>query len=155
MNRFANTLLVCCALIFLGQAPMARAQATGDQGAAPAAIGPDTTTQVIENPPLSGLDEPSFEPGYGPRSYLLPSVQINQAVDTNATGATGSNTTIRDVTRAIGSLTLQEMWKMHPLDIAYSGGAARYYGPGARTYQIHSLAATQRFLWRTGQFALR
>ncbi len=155
MNRFATTLLVFCALIFLGQAPTALAQATGDQGAAPAATGPDTTTQVIENPPLSGLDEPSFEPGYGPRSYLLPSVQINQAVDTNATGATGSNTTIRDVTRAIGSLTLQEMWKMHPLDIAYSGGAARYYGPGARTYQIHSLAATQRFLWRTGQFALR
>ncbi len=98
MNRFATTLLVCCALIFLGQAPTALAQATGDQGAAPAATGPDTTTQVIENPPLSGLDEPSFEPGYGPRSYLLPSVQINQAVDTNATGATGSNTTIRDVT---------------------------------------------------------
>src|SRR5205823_15059018 len=30
-----------------------------------------------------------------------------------------------------------------------------YYGHGASTYQIHSLAGTQRFLWRTGQFALR
>jgi hypothetical protein len=155
MNRFANMLLVLAALSFIGQTSIALAQATGDEGAAPAATGPDTTTQVIENPPLSGLDEPSFEPGYGPRSYLLPSVQINQAVDTNATGAVGSNTTIRDVTRVIGSVTLQEMWKLHPLDIAYSGGAARYYGPGAKTYQIHSLAATQRFLWRTGQFALR
>jgi hypothetical protein len=153
MNRFAKTLLV---LAMLESATMITfAQATGDQGAPPAATGPDTTTQVIENPPLSGLDEPSFEPGYGARSYLLPSVQVSEAVDTNATGSVGSNTTIRDVTRVLGSLTLQEMWKTHPLDLVYSGGASRYYGPSAKTFQIHSLAATQRFLWRTGQLALR
>ncbi len=144
MNRLAKTLLVLA--VFAGATTIAFAQATGDQGAPPAATGPDTTTQVIENPPLSGLDEPSFEPGYGARSYLLPSVQVSEAVDTNATGSVGSNTTIRDVTRVLGSLTLQEMWKTHPLDLVYSGGASRYYGPGAKTFQIHSLAAS------SGQF---
>src|SRR5947209_10327976 len=109
---------------FWGKAPMARAEATGDQGAAPAAIGPDTTTQVIENPPLSGLDEPSFEPGYGARSYLIPKVQVSEAADTNPAGNLGSKTVVKDVTRGLGSLTLQKLWKIHPLDVDYIGGVA-------------------------------
>ncbi len=155
MNTFATMLIVSALGLLAGPMSVVYAQQAGDQGAPPAASGPDTTTQVIENPPLSGLDEPSFEPGYGPRSYLLPTLQVSQAVDTNATGSVGSNATIRDVTRVLGSLTLREMWKTHPLDIDYSGGILRYYGPGGKTFQIHSLAATQRFLWRTGQLALR
>jgi hypothetical protein len=153
MNRLARTAAAATLLAALVTA--AFAQETGDQGAPPAATGPDTTTQIIENPPLSGLDEPSFEPGYGPRSYLLPRAQISQSVDTNASGSLGSNTTIKDVTRGVGALTLQEIWKTHPLDLDYSGGVTRYYGSGGKTYQLHSFAGTQRFLWRTGQLALR
>jgi hypothetical protein len=144
-----------CALMFLVTgAPAALAQST-DQGAPPAATGPDTTTQVIENPPLSGLDEPSFEPGYGARSYLLPSAQLNEAVDTNPASTLGSKTVIKNVTRGLGSLTLQKLWKIHPLDVAYVGGVSHYYGKTGNTFQIHSLAATQRLLWRTGQLAFR
>jgi hypothetical protein len=138
-----------------------RAQETsnpGPTGAAPAATGPDTETQTIENPPLSGLDQPSFEPGYGARSYLVPKLQVSEAVDTNGSGQlnnnTSNNTVLKGVTRGLGSLTLQKMWKIHPLDIDYNGGVAWYQGTG-KTYQLHSLGAVQRFLWRTGQLAVR
>jgi len=134
-----------------------RAQETsnpGSTGAAPAATGPDTETQTIENPPLSGLDQPSFEPGFGARSYLAPKLQVNEAVDTNRVGQLGNNTAIKGVTRGLGSLTLQKLWKIHPLDINYNGGAAWYQGTG-NVYQLHSLGAVQRYLWRTGQLAVR
>ena len=116
----------------------------GSTGAAPAATGPDTETQTIENPPLSGLDQPSFEPGFGARSYLAPKLQVNEAVDTNRVGQLSNNTAIKGVTRGLGSLTLQKLWKIHPLDIDYSGGVAWYQGTG-NVYQLHSLGAVQRY----------
>jgi len=134
-----------------------RAQETsnpGPTGAVPAATGPDTETQTIENPPLSGLDQPSFEPGFGARSYLVPKLQVNEAVDTNRVGQLGNNSAIKGVTRGLGSMELQKMWKIHPLNIDYSGGVAWYQGTG-KIYQLHSMAAVQRFLWRTGQLAVR
>ena len=84
-----------------------RAQETSNQtptDAAPAATGPDTETQTIENPPLSGLDAPSFAPSFGARSYLAPKLQVNEAVDTNRSGTLGNNTTVKGVTRGIGTI---------------------------------------------------
>src|SRR5262249_30117894 len=136
------------------------AQETANQaptGAPPAATGPDTTTQIIENPPVSGLDQPTFEPGFGARSYLVPSLSISEAADTNRSGGLNNkvNTaSVRGVTRATGKLTLQKLWKIHPLDIDYAGGADWYNG-GSKVYQVHSLGAVQRILWRTGQLAVR
>lgn len=140
------------------------AQETSNQappGAAPAATGPDAETQNIENPPLSGLDQPSFEPSFGARSYLVPRLQINEAVDTNNTGQlttaksqTVNQSPIRSVTRGLGSLSLQKLWKTHPLNLDYAGGLSWHQGLD-KFYQVHSFAATQRFLWRTGQLALR
>ena len=153
LTKSAATMLAL--LLVLTASVQVRAQETSNQaGAAPAATGPDTETQTTENPPLSGLDAPSFEPGFGARSYLLPKLQINEAVDTNRAGTLGNSTTIKGVTRGLGSLTLQKLWKTHPLDVDYSGGVAWYQGTG-KTYQLHSLGAVQRFLWRTGQLALR
>jgi hypothetical protein len=134
-----------------------RAQETSNQtptDAAPAATGPDTETQTIENPPLSGLDAPSFAPSFGARSYLAPKLQVNEAVDTNRSGTLGNNTTVKGVTRGIGTLTLQKLWKVHPLDVDYSGGVEWYQGLN-KFYQVHSMSAIQRFLWRTGQLAVR
>ena len=156
MNRLA-TQIAFALLLLAALAPRTLAQATGGQnnsGAAAAATGLGTTTQMSENPPLSGLDEPRFEPGYGARSYLAPKVEATEAVDSN--GANDfSKTNITTTTRALGSLELQKLWKMHPLAVDYVGGIDWYTGPRSRVYQVHSLAATQRFLWRTGQFALR
>jgi hypothetical protein len=123
-------------------------------GAPPAATGIDTTTQMSENPPLSGLDQPSFEPGFGTRSYLAPRVELSEGIDSNGLG-TFSNSNITENTRVLGSLELQKLWKLHPLDVDYVGGADYYNRTNGGVYQVHSLAATQRFLWRTGQLAIR
>src|SRR5215470_2463269 len=160
-NVRTNITAVMLAFLIAGFNATAQAQnATGqDQSAAPAATGPDNDSQTIENPPLSGLDQPSFEPGFGARSYLVPKLQVNEAVDTNRTGQLTlphgqSVPPIKGVTRGLGSLTLQKMWKLHPLDVDYSGGVAWYQGLD-KVYQVHSLSAVQRYLWRTGQVAFR
>jgi hypothetical protein len=159
MNRLLNTAATILVLLLAVTAStQVSAQDTGDQGqgaAAPAATGPDTGTQTIENPPLSGLDAPSFEPGFGARSYLVPKIQVSEAVDSNPVGSVGSQTVVKDVTRGLGSLTLQKLWKIHPLDVNYVGGAAYYPSQGGNVYQLQSLAAIQRILWRTGQLAIR
>ncbi len=152
-KQTACTLFAMSLLLLVGTS--AWAQQTGSSGAPPAATGPDTSTQSIENPPLSGLDEPSFEPGFGARSYLIPKAQVSEAVDTNPAGTLGSKTVVKEVTRGLGSLTLQKLWKIHPLDVDYTGGIVWYNGKNSNVSQVHSLAATQRILWRTGQLALR
>jgi hypothetical protein len=137
--------------------PKTWAQAPSDQsaaGAPPAATGLDTTTQMSENPPLSSLDQPSFEPGFGTRSYLAPKLELSEAVDSNGLG-NFSKANVTESTRALGSLELQKLWKLHPLDVDYIGGVDWYNGASGNVYQVHSLAATQRFLWRTGQLAVR
>src|SRR5947208_10988129 len=107
-------LLVVCVPKTWGQT--ASDQNTG--GAPPAATGLDTTTQMSENPPLSGLDQPSFEPGFGTRSYLAPKLELSEAVDSNGLG-NFSTASITESTRALGSLELQKLWKLHPLDVDY------------------------------------
>jgi hypothetical protein len=156
MNRLAIQIAFAL-LLLVALAHRTSAQVSGGQntsGAAPAATGLDTTTQMTENPPLSGLDEPTFEPGYGARSYLAPKAEVSESVNSNATNEF-SNTNITTTSRALGSVELQKLWKMHPLAVDYVGGVDWYNGPRSHVYQVHSLAATQRFLWRTGQFALR
>ncbi len=83
----AMTLIATVAILFsMAQAqqdPSSSGQQSG--GAVPAATGPDAATQTIENPPLSGLDSPSFAPGFGARSYLLVKAQLTQAERTPIT----------------------------------------------------------------------
>jgi hypothetical protein len=144
-----------------GQASGAQAPGSGDQGpgAAPAATGLDTQSEITENPPLSGLDQPSFEPGFGARSYLAPKAQLSDSVSSNPSASVKNNNgPVREIVRGLGSLDLQKLWKIHPLDVAYIGGASWFQGgksSKAGWYQIHSMDATQRILWRTGQLAIR
>src|ERR1700730_15924441 len=153
MNRLATQ--IAFVLLLLALVQRTSAQAAGNQntsGAAPAATGLDTTTQMSENPPLSGFDEPRFEPGYGARSYLAPKAEVSESVDSN--GANNfSKTNITTTTRAVGSVELQKLWKMHPLAIDYVGGVDSYNGPKSRFYQVHSHAEKQHFLLSSGEFA--
>ena len=137
--------------------PSSGGQGSSDQnsGAAPAATGLDTQTSISENPPVSGLDQPSFEPGLGARSYLLPMAQVSEALQSNPTASVNNQTGVGDVTRVLGGLELQKLWKTYPLDVDYLGGGAWYNTSGRGWYQMHALGATQRILWRTGQLAIR
>ena len=138
------------------------AQSTPDQsssaqnaGAAPAATGLDTQTEMTENPPVSGLDQPSFEPGLGARSYLVPRLQASESVQNNSSSSVSSPSGVGEITRALLSLDLQKLWRIHPLNIDYIGGGTWFNSRSQGWYQIHSMNATQRILWRTGQLAIR
>src|SRR5260370_38806302 len=97
MHKLANQ--IACTVFVMGLMLVgstgAWAQETGSSGAPPAATGPDTPTQTIENPPLSGLDEPSFEPGFGARSYLIFTARASESVRTNAARTLRSKTALQ------------------------------------------------------------
>jgi hypothetical protein len=143
-----------------GSAPSGSASSAPDQGngAPPAATtpaGPD-----IENPPLSGLDEPSSELAFGGRSYLVPGIQLSESVNSISSGL-GSKTSGTDETaRGLGSLDLQKIWKTNQLALDYIAGGTLLQGHVTqahlgRSYQTHSFALDERHLWRTGQLVFR
>lgn len=122
------------------------APAFGQTGPAP--------QQNVDNPPISGLDLPNLDPNASSRSFLVPGVHVSQAVDTNIGNQIGG-TAVQGVTRALGSLALQKLWNRYDVGLAYVGGGAYYNNSNFGLTQFHSLDAEQRYLWRTGQFAMR
>jgi len=129
---------------------------TAPQPAAPApALGADATAQSIENPPLTSLDQPALEPGLAARSFIIPGVHIMDTADTNLAGDLSGKIPVRSVTRALGSLQLQRLWKNYSLNIDYAGGAAIYENFARTAAQIHALDINQRIRWRTGQVSFR
>lgn len=112
------------------------------------------TEQTIENPPISGVDQPALEPGLAPRSFLIPGAHISEAVDSNVGNGLG-NEAVHGVTRVLGSVILQRLWKNYELSLGYVGGAALYSGFRESSSQVHQLDAVQRIQWRRGQLALR
>ena len=147
------------ALLLVGSLALAQDDSGfGSSGAAPAATAPAEQNNV-ENPPLSGLDQPTAEPAFGGRSYLMPGLQASESVDANS-GSTGSTQT-SEITRAVGSVDLQKLWKQYQLGMDYIAAGNFYTGQYAnslsrsRATQAHTFAAVQRILWRTGQLAIR
>ncbi|PYJ75800.1 MAG: hypothetical protein DME69_14215, partial [Verrucomicrobia bacterium] len=114
-----------------GQQPAGSSQQPADTTQPPAATPPpafgqdNPPAQANENPPLSGLDQAALEPNIAPRSFLLPGLEVSESMDSNIAGQTG-NSSIHSVTRAIGSLTLQRLWRRYDLALNYLGGAAVY-----------------------------
>jgi hypothetical protein len=106
-----------------------------------------------ENPPLSGLDEPSLGLKTASRSFISPALQVGESFDSNAGNQlNGSNS--EAVTDILGALDLQKFWRKNDLFLEYVGGGAfgndPYY---VRQIQLAGLEAVTR--WRTGQLTLR
>jgi len=140
-----------------GQDQTGQDQTGQDQtGAPPAATGPADTN--LENPPLSGLDAPRSEPAFGGRSYLIPGLQFSEGIDSNGSGSTGGGHAAA-VSRALGSLDMQRLWKKYSMALDYAAGGVFYLGSRiasqSRAYQVHTFATDQRYTWRTGQLAIR
>jgi len=151
-------LLLMSAAAFLSVTAWAQDDSSDQSAGAPPAA--STPAEInAENPPLSGLDAPSAEPAYGGRSYLMPGIQLTESINSNANGNTGSNTHVAEVSRGLGSLDLQKIWKSNQLGLDYIAGGVFYAGPHSpgqkRSYQVHTFAANDRILWRTGQLAIR
>jgi len=121
-----------------GQAPTNNAPPPADNAPAPAFGQDNPPPQADDNPPLSSLDSPSLEPHAAARSFLLPSAHVSQSVDSNLSGTSG-NSAVHGVTRALGSIMMQRMWRHYETALDYSGGTAVYSGFNKRFNQIHSL----------------
>jgi hypothetical protein len=125
----------------------------GDQqggGALPALSG---GTQGEDNPPISGLDQPSLEPRMASRSFLVPGLSVSQSADSNVSGGTGTSWT--DVTHVLGDAALQKMWNRYDIALDYLGGGSFYSNGSLTSAQMHQADLDQRYLWRTGQLAVR
>jgi len=142
-----------------GQDQQPATGAEQNQTANPPASGQESAIpSASENPPISGLDQPSLEPGAVTRSFLAPGAMISESADSNLTGNLGSGATSPDVggtTRAMGSLTLQRIWTRYETDLQYIGGGVFYEGVNRSANQIQEVELAQRIKWRTGQLALR
>jgi len=138
----------------------ARAQDSTETSAQPPqqpvpAYGQDTTLPpIVENPPISGIDQPGLEPHGAPLSYLQPGATISESADSNVANAVGAGS-VRSVSRAIGSVTLQRLWRNYDLALQYMGGAAYYNLSGLGWKQLQQLDLDQRITWKRGQLSLR
>jgi len=128
-------------------------QTPSSTGAVPA-YGQTDVGISSENPPLTGLDQPSLEPRATTRSFLIPGVHVSESVDSNIEGRTG-NAAVHGVTRALGTLFLQRLWGHYQTDLEYVGGAGFYSSRGRTAYLLQQLDADQRVSWRTGQLVIR
>jgi hypothetical protein len=143
-------------LVVLSVSVGAAAQ-TGSQtqtGTTPApAFGQNAPVLNPENPPVSGLDEPTLELRTASRSFISPALQVSESADTNAENQLGGSN-LESVTRVLGAFDLQQFWPKSDLFLEYLGGGAFYSSPyDARQLQAVGLEAVTR--WRTGQVTLR
>ena len=123
----------------------------------PSALPPlsNQTTPYELNPPIVGLNATGLQPsGTESRSFLIPGALVSQAVDTDEGGQSG-NTNIHGVTRALGSLSLQKLWRRYDLAADYLGGVGYYSNRASGVAALQLLDVDQHVSWSRGQFAIR
>jgi hypothetical protein len=129
-------------------------QNSQNQQTAPApAYGQNAPILNPENPPLSGLDEPSLELRPLNRSFLSEAIQVGESGDSNANNTIGGSQS-QAVSHVLGAADLQKFWPKSDLFLEYLGGVV--FGDDTyfvRQLQAVGLEAVTR--WRTGQMTLR
>jgi len=107
-----------------------------------------------ENPPISGLDEPSLNLKTASRSFVSPAIQVGQSVDTNENDQLG-NGTPEPVSFVLGAFDLQKFWPKSDLFLEYLGGGLFQPEPNLQVKQIQALGFESITRWRTGFLELR
>ena len=127
---------------------------SGSQGTPPSpAFGQNAPILNPENPPLSGLDEPSLEMRMANRSFVSAAIQAGESGDSNANNALGGSSG-QAVTHLLGAADLQKFWPKSDLFLEYLGGVVTSDDRSfVRQLQAAGLEAVTR--WRTGQLTLR
>ena len=105
--------------------------------------------------PLSAVDRPSLEPNPTTRSMLIPGFSVSQGVDSNVNGTPGTSPPLQGVTRVLGSLSLQRLWRRQDLGLDYVGGGLFYSDNSKTVGQAHLMIAEHRIRWRSGQLSFR
>ena len=142
------TLTVCAAgAVWAQDEPPAQAPAP--------AFGQDNPAPTVsENPPISAIDQPSLEPHAAPESFVLVGLHFSESADSNV-GDTLGGSSIGAVTRGMGSVTLQKLWKNYALATDYIGGVVYYDQNGIGLQQLHQFDIDNRINWKRGQLAIR
>jgi|HubBroStandDraft_4_1064222.scaffolds.fasta_scaffold10184_2 hypothetical protein len=130
-------------------------QAPAQPEATPApAFGQTAPVLNPENPPVTGLDEPSLDLKTASRSFISPALQVSESADSNGENTLGDTSGLASITRVLGALDLQQFWPKSDFLLEYVGGGAFYADPySVRQLQAAGLEAITR--WRTGQITLR
>lgn len=165
--RFSRTIRVAVLIFGAGVCAMAQNDATtqdtppppaqqpAQQETTPApAFGQNAPVLNPENPPISGLDQPTLEMRGATRSFFSPGLQVSQSADTN-TGNQLGNSQLRSVSRVLGALDLQRFWPKSDLFLEYLGGVAFFSRGSQDVRQLHALAGMFVTRWRTGQITFR
>ncbi len=155
-SLFLLVWLMLGAMFAVAQTDTGSGQAQDDsQRSAPApAFGQEAPPVVVnDNPPISGLDQPSLEPNIQPRSMLLGGVEASESIDSNI--GSDARPAWHSVSRGLAGVTLQRLWSRYQVAAAYVGGAGYYNAAGNGWKQVHELQAQQSVLWRTGQLTVR
>jgi hypothetical protein len=137
-------------------ASVAWAQDQQSQPAAPVpAFGQDNPAPAVtENPPISAIDQPGLEPHAAPESFLLPGLHFSESVDSNVQDELGGSSA-GSVTRGLGSLTLQKLWKNYDVAMDYIGGVAYSNNSNIGVEQLQQFDMDNRINWKRGQLAIR
>jgi len=141
-------------LLLLSMSLCAGAQDNSQETAPAPAFGqPNTPILNPENPPLSGLDEPSLELKKSSRSFISPALQVGESGDSNAANELNGSRS-EAMSHVLGAFDLQKFWPRSDLFLEYLGGGAFGDDPFfARQLQALGLEGITR--WRTGRFTLR
>src|SRR5277367_6508667 len=131
--------------------PQSGSQSQGTPPAPP--MGGNPPILNPENPPLSGLDEPSLELRPLNRSFISTAIQVGESGDSNANNAVGGSQGDA-VTHLLGAVDLQKFWPRSDLFLEYLGGVVE---GDERSFQrqLHALGLEGVTRWRTGQITVR
>lgn len=156
MKSMARTRTIRLALLVLGMSVCVVAQDSSQSQPAttPApAFGQNAPVLSPENPPVSGLDEPTLELRTASRSFVSPALQVSESADTNGANQLGRSG-LDSVSRVLGAFDLQQFWPKSDLFLEYLGGGA-FYGSPYKVQQLHAAGLEAVTRWRTGQVTLR
>jgi hypothetical protein len=107
--------------------PQTPPDSTPDTTPAPA-FGQTAPVLNPENPPVTGLDEPSLDLRSSSRSFISPALQVSESADTNGANQLDYRG-LQSITRVIGAFDLQKFWSKSDLFLEYLGGGAFYNNP--------------------------
>ena len=156
VKRMVRMQTIRLALLVLCLSIVAAAQSASQPDTTPApapAFGQTAPILNPENPPVSGVDEPSLELRTASRSFISPGLQVSETADTNGSNNLGSSD-LASISRVLGAFDLQQFWPKSDLFLEYVGGGAFYSNP-YYVKQLHSAGLEAVTRWRTGQITLR
>jgi hypothetical protein len=122
--------------------------------APPPAYGQSAPVLNPDNPPVSGIDEPTLELHTATRSFISPGLQVSETADSNASNSLNTSD-VASISRILGSFDLQQFWPKSDLFLEYVGGGAFYSNPSYYVKQMHDAGMEAVTRWRTGQATLR